>query len=98
MVLIIFMYVTICQPSGAGSFAQEGIARDTSPLVMYQKISPSVADCAAPFARLGMLPMPWPWSPWHLAQLLAKSCAPATPAECFPASGFFVCAAVAGAS
>src|SRR3954447_10351705 len=60
--------VTSFQRSDSGKDCQEGMPLLTSPLVMYQKTSPSGADCAFPAASEGMLPEPSPLGPWQAAQ------------------------------
>src|SRR5260221_14257119 len=57
-----------CQRSFSGSDSHAGMPLFTSPLVMYQKSSPSLAPCALPLTRLGILPEPSPVGPWHAAQ------------------------------
>ena len=62
------MKVTSFQRSESGKDCQEGMPLLTSPLVMYQKTSPSGADCALPEASEGILPEPSPLGPWQAAQ------------------------------
>jgi len=42
-----------------------------APLVMNQKIAPSVADCVGSLDNAGMFATPWPLSPWHNEHFLA---------------------------
>ena len=62
---------TICQRCCSGRLDQAGMPLLTSPLVMYQKSSPSVAPWIAPLVMGGTLPVPAPVTPWQAAQYCA---------------------------
>src|SRR4249920_1124978 len=78
--------------------AHEGIPLSLSPLVMNQKISPSVTPFSFPSISEGTFPVPFNVFPWHARQFLAYTVLPASIAACCPVSGFFVVFADAGAS
>ena len=63
-----FKNVTSCQRSGSGNRLQEGIPFLRLPLRNSHSSSPGVALLSRPECKLGRLPLPSAFAPWHEAQ------------------------------
>ena len=92
----VFMYAIICHLCCSGRLDQDGMPLSMSPLVMYQKSSPSLADCVERSVKPGTLPVPSAFDPWQAAHF-ANRLWPARTAAACPARGFFIWLALAGA-